>query len=201
MSRRQRAAPVGMLMSGDHCCPYGTAWSDGQCRPPVGRTCPNGGVYPNCCPRGLLYRDGRCIQDCGRNQHMSNGRCCPSGMEWNDGQCRPATSRTCPSGGVYPNCCSRGQLYRDGKCVTLSNCPNGQEWNGRQCVSPERKCRPGMVGTPPNCHVNEWPCGRGMVRKNGVCVRLPDSRPQLNMNRWMPMRRPFPQPLAGFRRY
>jgi uncharacterized repeat protein (TIGR01451 family) len=191
--------PVGMLMSGDHCCPYGTAWSDGQCRPPVGRTCPNGGVYPNCCPRGLLYRDGLCIQDCGRNQHLSNGHCCPSGAEWTDGQCRPVTSRTCPSGGVYPNCCSRGQFYRDGKCVTLSNCPNGQEWNGRQCVSPERKCRPGMVGTPPNCHVNEQPCGRGMVRKNGVCVGSPDSRPQLN--RWVPMRRPFPRPLAGFRRY
>ncbi len=157
-----------------NCCPSGTRFDDGVCRPNVVVTpppprCPTGmiGDYPNCCPRGMRFDNGVCRppvvveppppRKCPTGMIGDYPNCCPRGMRFDDGKCRPRVvepPKTCPTGmvGDYPNCCPRSMRFVDGVCR-----PRDEDKTEEKCP----RSRP--VGTPPNC------CPRGTTFERGAC--------------------------------
>jgi hypothetical protein len=157
--------PIGVY---PNCCPVGTEYRSGACRPvgpgsggadgtipgrerPPPVVCPSSrpiGVYPNCCPRGTEYRFGACRPP--RESGGSNGTA-PNRQE-------PPPVAECPRSrpvGVYPNCCPRGTDFRSGACRARDS--------GIQIPPPIACPRSRPVGVFPNC------CPTGTEFRNGMC--------------------------------
>jgi hypothetical protein len=139
------------------------------------------GSYPNCCPVGTEYRFGACrpphrepppppppIRVC--PPERPNGtfpHCCPRSMDYKFGACRPLREtpppppiRVCPPdrpNGTFPTCCPRGMDFKFGACRPSRETPP---------PPPIRVCPPDRPeGVFPQC------CPRGMEFKYGACRR------------------------------
>ena len=181
------ACPAGWSGTPPACCAPGTVFQDGRCQRPASATpvpltptltCEGGmvGTPPNCsCPANSQF-DGR---------------------RW----CRSCARRTT---GVYPTCCGPDTVYRDGRCVAVTQppppltctggrvpvgtpprceCPDGTRFDARQrrCMTieqppPTPTCTGGMVpvGTPPRC---ECPDGTRFDPRQRRCATIEQPPP------------------------
>ena len=173
-----------------NCCPTGTHFLRGVCRPDKSPTGDGGantskggddkttekpvckpprpiGNWPNCCPTGTHFLRGACRPDKSPStddgtKGDKDGPKCPTGTIGRPPNCK------CPLGmtGSPPNCCPPGTRFQNGKCVKPPvKCPPGTHLSrSGQCIPdatpqqpppktepPKEKCSRGMVGTPPNC--------------------------------------------------
>ena len=149
--------PIGTY---PNCCPQGTEFRNGKCRPPqqqqekfCGGDRPNG-VYPNCCPDGYQYARGKCrrIQ---REQQPDT----------NDGQA--PNTKTCPDGSVvygqYTQCPDDKPVLRDcGEGYITRTTPNKY---GNYCDAiPQPGAEPPTQTPPPP------ECGGNKEMVDGQCI-------------------------------
>jgi len=165
------------------CCPRGTEYKFGACRPlrdtttpppaPV-HVCPPDrpdGVFPRCCPRGQEFKYGAC-RGPGRPTDTQGDKC-PKGYHKirrpnkYGAQCEPdQTSPPKCSGdrpvGTYPHCCPTDTRYTEGQCYPT-------------------RCSPGWTGSPPHCRPpgptptkpppQKQTCSHGKIlTRSGECV-------------------------------
>ena len=111
-----------------------------------------------CCAPGEVYVNGKCMTKCEANPSTAN--CCTAtqisqGMVYNPLGKLGSSACSCPSGTTLvqdlgssrgnQHCCPTGNVYKDGRCMTLCEarpstencCSGGQEWNGSSCECPE----------------------------------------------------------------
>jgi hypothetical protein len=140
------------------------------------------GSPPNCCPRGTQFINGACRPNqaqCrpGMVPKAGGGCDCPAGTVLQGERCVQRAATQCPPDrpiGSPPNCCPNGtHVGPYGGCVQGrrgSGCPPGTSLNGEgRCVAmtTTARCPPDRpVGTPPNC------CPRGSRFIGGRCHRL-----------------------------
>ncbi|MBI1649076.1 DUF11 domain-containing protein [Hyphomicrobium sulfonivorans] len=162
------ARPIGVF---PNCCPRGTHFERGACRPDKDNTGKNDGGasgvilpptvcdgarpignWPNCCPRGTHFRRGACRPDKPDDGKPDGGA---SGVKL------PVCEGARPIGN-WPNCCPRGTHFRRGAC--RPDKPDDGKPDGGASGIKLPVCegaRP--IGNWPNC------CPRGTHFRRGAC--------------------------------
>lgn len=147
-----------------NCCPQGTTFREGFCRP---TDCPPGtvGTPPHCqrvCGPGKVLVDQSCYDPCPSGTIGTPPSCrCPDGQIWDNGANACKERPKCTGGmvGTPPNCqCPPKTILKDGTCQA---CPSGQ-------VAVNGKCQCSK-GTAPDFNGICQKCEGGRVPIDGRC--------------------------------
>jgi hypothetical protein len=155
-----------------NCCPEGTTFREGFCRP---ISCGPGmtGTPPHCeriCPPGTTNVNEECYNPCPPTTIGTPPNCkCPSGQIWDDAAkiCKDRPKCTGGMIGTPPNCqCPSGTVLVNGIC---QGCPSGKVVSDGQCQCPSnsipnsdgscRKCKGDLVVRGGECK-----CPKGTVQ-------------------------------------
>ena len=193
--------PIVTVCTGDrpngifpNCCPLGTNFQNGVCRPPVQQptsvpVCSGNtpvGTFPNCCPNHSQFTNGKCQCLPGFELvpgQFKGGICVPHLNTGGTNGTQPSANHNCPPGykvldapnkyGAYceaPIECDKSMgevLYPDGQC----SCPVGQGRYGPNHLCAPPPAEPAPVGPTPK-HTKPPPqCNDPFVLgTNGQCI-------------------------------
>ena len=154
------------------CCPDGTTFREGFCRP---TNCPPGtvGTPPHCqrtCEPPQILVDSQCFDPCPAGTLGTPPNCtCPPGQDWDNAAKACKDRPKCTGGmvGTPPNCqCPSNTVLSNGTC---QQCQGGKVVSGGQCKCPKdtlptadgscRKCEGDLVVRGGECK-----CPKGTVQ-------------------------------------